>query len=55
MYECDHSVTRNFRVEFVHEKTFRDLGSGLKGRSVARCPRPYDKIAATVNKKKTKR
>ena len=24
-------------IAFDHEKTFRDLGSGLKGRSVARC------------------
>ena len=32
--KCDHSATRNFRVEFVHEKAFRDRGFGLTLRLV---------------------
>ena len=30
MIKCNHSAIRNFRVEFVHEKTFRDLSSGFE-------------------------
>jgi len=30
-----HMRVKEFGVELLHEKTFRDRGSGLKGRSVA--------------------